>query len=72
MSFFIIRIQKQFFSSGNIMRFLVTILLAGVFIGSTIFAVEPNTLLDIKVIENWQPVKSYEKLLNAEAFYPTK
>ena len=50
------------------MKYLFSSIVASALIASTAFAVEPNTLLNIKVVDNWQPVKNYETLVSAEAF----
>ena len=50
------------------MKYSILATLISAFIGTVAFAIEPNTLLNIKVVDNWQPVKNYEKLVSAEAF----
>ena len=50
------------------MKYSVLVIVASAFTAITAFAVEPNTLLNIKVVDNWHPVKNYETLVSAEAF----
>ena len=50
------------------MKYSVSSIIASAFIATSAFAVESNTLLDIKVVDNWQPVKNYETLVSAESF----
>ena len=50
------------------MKYSILVTLISAFFGTVAYAIEPNTLLNIKVADNWQPVKNYEKLVSAEAF----